>query len=246
MNPYLEHEDAWHNFHEQFPPAVVTVLEPQVGPNYFVKVDERVYIHELPEEQRRFLGRGDAYVGRTSAQVTPETSQQATLVAPRRVLLPTVDVVRLSYVEIRDRRTRRVVTVIELLSPSNKQAGPDRDQYEHKRAEILASRTHFVEIDLLRSGGRMPFAEEVTGDYCILVSRYPQRPHADLWTVNLREPLPRIPIPLSGDVPEPLLDLQAILHQLYDAGGYAKFIYDAEPDPPLASADATWARSLVP
>ena len=32
MNPYLEHEDAWHNFHVQFPSAVVAALNaPQLG-----------------------------------------------------------------------------------------------------------------------------------------------------------------------------------------------------------------------
>jgi hypothetical protein len=211
MNPYLEHDDAWHNFHEQFPFVAVELLVPQVGPNYFVKVDEHVYIHELPEERR-----------------------------------PQVDRLGLSYLEIRDRRSRRLVTVIELLSPSNKAPGADRAQYELKRAEILSGRAHFVEIDLLRGWGRMPFAEGVQCDYCVLVSRYPERPHADLWPISLRDPLPAAPIPLGEGEPEPLLDLQAILHRLYDAGGYERFIYETEPDPPLAPEDAAWARSLLP
>src|SRR5262249_29253752 len=71
MNPYLEHEDAWHNFHEQFPDAAVAELEPQLGPNYFAKVDEHVYIHEMPEDQRRLWGRADASVGLTSREEVP-------------------------------------------------------------------------------------------------------------------------------------------------------------------------------
>jgi len=176
MNPYLEHEDAWHNFHEQFPDRVVEVLEPQVGPNYFLKVDEHVYIHELPA----------------------------------------VDKIGLSYVEIRDRRSRRLVTVIELLSPSNKNPGADREQYEYRRAEILASPAHLVEIDLLRGGQRMPFDEPIECAYCILVSRSQERRKADLWTLGLREVLPVISIPLGGDHPEPKLDLQSVLNHLYD------------------------------
>ena len=81
MNPYLEHEDAWHNFHEQFPGAVVAVLEPQVGPNYFLKVDEHVYIHELPESQRRLLGRADVFLGRTVAGETEGAGKTVTLAA---------------------------------------------------------------------------------------------------------------------------------------------------------------------
>src|SRR5258707_4806781 len=97
MNPYLEHEDAWHNFHEQFPDAVVEALEPQVGPNYFLKVDEHIYIHELPEERRHFLGRADASIAQSGDSAAGVTVKTATLAAPRRVLLPRVDTGRLSY-----------------------------------------------------------------------------------------------------------------------------------------------------
>jgi hypothetical protein len=199
----------------------------------------------MPEHQRRLLGRSDVFVGQKG--VGPASaSPTATLTAPRSVTLPVVEKEGQSYVEIRDRRSRRLVTVIELLSPSNKQPGPDRDQCEYKRAEVLASPTHLVEIDLLRGGKRMPFEEEIPCDYCVLVSRVSQRPRAGLWTIGLRDRLPPVPVPLAGDDPEPVLDVQAILHHLYDAGGYAKFIYDAEPVPPLSNEDAAWARSLIP
>jgi hypothetical protein len=248
MNPYLEHEDAWHNFHEQFPDRVVEVLEPQVGPNYFLKVDEHVYIHELPDNQRRFLGRADAALSRKPdrGETQEAGSSTATIRAPRHVLLPAVDKIGLSYVEIRDRRSRRLVTVIELLSPSNKNPGADREQYEYKRAEILASPAHLVEIDLLRGGQRMPFEEPIECDYCILVSRSQERRKADLWTLGLREVLPVISIPLGGDHPEPKLDLQGVLNHLYDTRGYEKFIYETPPDPPLAPADAIWAQDFLP
>ena len=53
MNPYLEHEDAWHNFHEQFPNAVVSTLVPMVRPKYFVKVDQQVFINEPSADEWR-------------------------------------------------------------------------------------------------------------------------------------------------------------------------------------------------
>ena len=61
---------------------------------------------------------------------------------------------RLSYVEIRDRRDRELVTVVELLSPANKHPGPDREQYLAKRMELLNGPVHLVEIDLLRGALR--------------------------------------------------------------------------------------------
>jgi len=249
MNPYLENEDAWHNFHEQFPAAVVAALEPQLGPKYFAKVDEHIYIHEMPEDRRRLGGLADVAVrdsGQRVASSAPAPGTATVLHAGSRpVLLPAVETVGLSYVEIRDRRTRRVVTIIELLSPSNKQPGPDRDQYLIKRAAILASSTHFVEIDLLRGRPRMPLLESAASDYCVLISRAPERPRAECWDIRLREALPTIPIPLAPGDPEPGLGLQQILHHLYDAGGYAKFIYDLPPDPPLFAEDNAWAQAIV-
>ena len=62
------------------------------------------------------------------------------------------DEVRETYLEVRETRTDYVLTVLELLSPTNKRPGCGRRLYEDKRMEVLASRTHLVEIDLLRAG----------------------------------------------------------------------------------------------
>jgi hypothetical protein len=52
MNPFLEQDDAWHDFHERFLPLVADLLVAQVRPNYIVKIDEHVYVHEVPPEPR--------------------------------------------------------------------------------------------------------------------------------------------------------------------------------------------------
>ena len=246
MNPYLEHEDAWHNFHVQFPNAVVAALVPQVRPKYFVKADEQIYIHELPDDRSRLAGRSDVFVGRSDVSTERPGAIAVATPASGQVLLPNVDPVRLPFVEIRDRRSRQLVTLIELLSLSNKLPGADRHQYELKRANLLAGQAHFVEIDLLRGWARMPSAEEVSSGYCVLVSRYEARPRADIWRFGLRDSLPRIPIPLLTDDPDAVLDLKAILDRLYDEGGYDEFIYQTEPVPALSPEDAAWARAQIP
>jgi hypothetical protein len=84
-------------------------------------------------------------------------------------LLPRYDVRIEEYLDLEPRKQRRlrlvhrptgrVVTVLELLSPSNKTPGEGGlDSYLEKRAEILASRCHLVELDLLRGGERLPMA----------------------------------------------------------------------------------------
>ena len=56
MNPYLEQEDVWHDFHERFIPLAATLLGAQLRPRYIVKIDEHIYVHEMVEDSRRWLG----------------------------------------------------------------------------------------------------------------------------------------------------------------------------------------------
>ena len=163
MNPYLEQEDAWRDFHERFLPHAAECLSPQVSPAYVVKLEQNLYIHERAADQRHLLGFGDVTISRTRAP-RPASAATAVLPAPSRILLPSVDVESESYLEIRDSKSRRLVTVIELLSPTNKRPSDDRQRYLAKRAGLLRSEAHFVEIDLLRGWPRMPFDEPPTGD----------------------------------------------------------------------------------
>jgi hypothetical protein len=245
MNPFLEQDDAWHDFHERFLPLVADLLVAQVRPNYIVKIDEHVYVHELPPEPRHLLDRADVLVGRSPRPGEPRPGV-GLLEAPARVGLPALDVERLAFVEVRDRRNRELVTVVELLSPSNKRSGADRDQYLSKRAQVLGSTAHLVEIDLLRGGKPMPLEDRPDCDYSAMVSRVEQRPDAGFWPIRLRSRLPEIPVPLRAPDGDARLDLQEIVHRLYDAAGYEDYIYDSVPDPPLAAGDLAWARALVP
>ena len=161
--------------------------------------------------------------------------------------IPAVDFEGQSFLEIRDKRDRRLVTVIELLSPTNKYSGPDREQFLVKRGRLLASWTHLVEIDLLRGGPRLPFATPLPGcDYYAMVSRMEKRPQADFWPIGLREPLPSIPIPVRRPDPDAMLDLQSALHHIYDAARYVNYICEGAPEPGLSAEHALWAQPLIP
>jgi hypothetical protein len=244
MNPYLEQADVWHDFHERFIPVMAELLEAQVGPNYIVKIDERIYVHDLPPADHRWLGRADVLVGRTADQ-SPERSGSAILEAPVTVQLPRFDVESLSVLEIRDRRDREIVCTIEVLSPTNKRPSPHREQYLAKRAQILASSCHFVEIDLLRGGPRMPLGDLPPCDYYALVSRAEDRPRSGLWPLRIRDALPVLPVPLRAPDGEVVLDLKKALDRVYDAAGYEKYVYAEEPSPELSPEDAEWARGIV-
>jgi hypothetical protein len=244
MNPYLERDIAWHDFHERFVILGAGLIGAQVRTHFIVKIDEHVYIHEL--------GDGTRLVGRADLGLTPtrrpdgQVAGVGLVEAPARIRLPEVDFEREAFLEIRDRHSQELITVLEMLSPSNKRSGPDREQYLAKRREVLASSAHLVEIDLLRGGEPTPARERPACCYSVLVSRADDRPVADFWPIGLRDRLPAIPIPLRPPHADAMLDLQELLHRVYDEAGYEYYIYAGDPQPSLAQDDAAWARQLVP
>ena len=247
MNPYLEQEVIWHDFHERFLPAAATYLVPQIRPRYIVLIDENIYLHDIPMEERRLMGRPDLSVTHGAGPgISIRAAALGVLEAPAHVLLPEEDVESLSYLKILDRMSRELVSVVELLSPTNKRAGDHRAQYLSKRSIIRQGPAHLVEIDLLRGGRPLPAEERPECIYSVLVSRSDRRPRADFWPIGLRDPLPTIPVPLRPEDGDARLDLQALLDRIYDESGYEDYLYEHEPDPPLSGDDATWARSLLP
>lgn len=247
MNPYLEQESYWQDFHQTFIPTARAFLADQVAPRYFVRVEQYVFLHELPAAERRPLGRPDVVVKDGGASAVGFVAV-APLEAPAYSYLPAtaVDQEPHDYLSIRDREGLEIVTVIELLSPSNKYEGADRVDYLRKRREFFAAGVHVVEIDLLRGGPRLPFVEVPPCDYLVAVSRAEERPRVGLWPLRLQDRLPVIPIPLRAPDPDARLDLQEVLHRVYDSAHYEPLLYRGTPHPPLSEDDAAWARPYVP
>ena len=243
MNPYLERASVWHDFHGRFVPAIAEAVGSQMADQFVVRIDDHVYIHEPPADQRRLIGRPD--VGVSTMEPTRNGGGIATIEAPAQVDMLDIDEERISYVEIRDRDSWKVITVIELVSPANKYQGPDREQYLGKRRHITRSATHFVEIDLLRGGPPLPLTNRPDCDYSVMVSRWQNRPRADFWPIGLRDRLPTIPIPLAEGFADVSLDLQTVLHRVYDAARYGNYVYRGAPEPLLEPADQEWARSIL-
>jgi hypothetical protein len=245
MNPYLEQEDVWEDFHGRFIPFAAEWIGAQVQPAYIVKMGVNVYIHEPPYEQRVLLGRPDVMIADPQRQ-RAATGNTATIEAPAyaRMVLA-LDICREPYLEIRDRQSRQLVTAVELLSPTNKRPGPDREQYLRKRRQYFYTRVTLVEIDLLRGGPRLPLEDLPECDYYALVACPEEHPRVALWPFRLRDPLPTIPIPLRPPDSHATLDLQAVLQRTYDAAGYRHYIYEGDPKPALSKSDQAWAAALV-
>ena len=245
MNPYLEQEAVWQDFHQSFMPAARAALATQVGDEYVVKVEQNLFIHELGAESRQLFARADVAV--SSPSFDKSQAKGASTVAPAYVAvpLPAVDEERHGYLEILDRQHFELVTIIELLSPSNK-SGADRAAYLNKRRKYVESGVNLVELDLLRGGTRLPLENLPKCDYYALVLRPEEHPQGGIWAFKLTDPLPEIPIPLRAPDPDAKLNLKTLLDRVYEEGDYAKFVYRTPPQPPLTPEQQQWAAQYVP
>ena len=172
------------------------------------------------------------------------------------------DPIRHHFVEIRDSsQGHKLITLLEIVSPSNNRPGPDRQAYERKQREILESDANLIELDLLR-GGRRVLADRnleavIRGlsepaAYVVMVNRAWRRTSGSsayqVFPVGPREWLPCIPIPLKENEDELTLDLQFAFNRAYDSGPYRRGAvnYAGDPaEPPLSEQDAAWAAELI-
>lgn len=249
MNPYLEYPDRWPTVHNRLIVGLADFLTPLLLPKYQVDIDKRVY--EVSDLNTLLVGRPDVTVQQSRSPRQSISSDNSsgiavTAKAPLSVRLAMPQEVREAYLEVKEVATQKVVVAIEILSPTNKR-GEGRQKYEVKRQKVLNSQTHLVEIDLLSQGEPLPLAEgAVESDYRILVSRWESRPMADLYPFNLPEPIPVFPLPLSRDEQEPMIDLQTLLHQVYDRSGYDYFIdYQQEVLLPFADSELAWIDEIL-
>ena len=246
VDPYVENPEFWSEVHNRLIVAIADSLSPQLRPKYRVAIEKRTYLND---GESLLVGIADVAVltSRSTSTSPPSTATLTTRhKSPMQVTVPMPEEVRESYLEIREVSGGQVVTVMEILSPTNKRPGAGRIAYERKRQQVLGSETHLVEIDLLRSGAPMPLLGDFPSQYYILVSRSHQRPVADLYAFNLPEEIPIFSVPLAADEPEPDVDLQTLFNAVYDRAGLDLVIdYAQPPIPAFTEADAVWAEALL-
>jgi hypothetical protein len=247
MNPYLEQKDMWQDFHNDFLVQLRAALVRQTNAAYIVKLETRLILEEIDPPEKTLLGEADIGISLTGeGGVAIAEPERATKPQYLPLVIPEVLKVKHHYLEIQDALSRRVVTVIEMLSPSNKKSGQDRADYLAKPQSVLMRKTHFVEIDFRRAGQRPELPEIPPCDYYVLASRHEDRDRfCRYWPFGLRDPLPKILVPLSHPDPDVLIDLKEILDRTYDDAGYSRYIYGRSPEPPLSDSDAKWAREIL-
>ncbi len=254
MDPYLEDPDLWPDVHLELIAQIRAHLNRQITPNYVARVEQRVFISDENDSSRdlivpdvRVLRSNDPRAAPAAVAVPAATddaeSFEVTTEVDEEIIEP--------FVRVYDRRDRSVVTVIEVLSPANKTAGSaGRQAYREKRAELMASPAHLVEIDLLRSGTRAFVLQRLPPfDYLVHVSRAAAdggKRRARVWPIPIARRLPVVPVPLRPGDADARLDLQQILVAAYEHARYDMDVdYAANPIPPVTADRAEWVRATA-
>jgi len=244
MDPYIK-SWIWGSFHGNVIVAIGDEMNRRLPRRFIASTD--LYFWRVDSLECLLIGEPDVFVSDKAPAPAPSGPATATVTAPIITMLPGI-VRKQRYVKIIDPEQRRVVAVIEILSPTNKTSGEDGQAYRMKREEYIASGISLVEIDLLRSGHRPPLGDPAPpiSDYYVLVHRGWEKDRMGIWPVSVRDPLPEVPVPLDPDVSDVLLDLRACIDHVYDVGRYAEQLdYTKPPRPPLHEPDATSARELL-
>lgn len=213
MDPYIEACGVWGDFHNNLITDIQRQLAETIPDRYLVRSGQRSYLVLADEQGKREYG--------------PWPLE--------------VDEHRESFIEIHEAgREQEPVTVIEMLSPSNKQPNTTGwDLYSRKRQSLLLERASFVEIDLLRGGQKMPMLDRWPDCPCtLLVCRRERAPYCCVWPAWSLKPLPTIPIPLLRPDPDVLLTLQPLVEAIYTRNRYHRSIdYTTPLRPALADAE---------
>lgn len=246
MDPFLEDATRWSDFHPTFIVTMRRILSRLVSPNFHVDIQEQVYIAEPDEEPYRRIA-PDVFVtvGQPATPIATRTLDEITTPVIEEPLPETE--FRYRFLEIRDARSREVVAIIEVLSPGNKTPGAyQQTAYLEKRAAVMDSGTHWLEIDLLR-GGKRPSDVRRPSDYYALLKRTGVPDRLEVWYFDLRDTLPAIAVPLRPPYEDVPLNLQQVFTETYHDGFYeTKLDYDKSvPLPRLRPADAAWVRERV-
>lgn len=251
MDPYIEWQAAWPDFHNGLIAEIRNELGVRLPDSYIARLEERIEVvtaDQSPPTSFRpdvSLGR---FEGESSRHRTGSAHASTALLEPTlaEVLDRDPDEVRITWVEIRALPDLELVTAIEVLSPVNK-SWQGRQVYLDKRDKLHDSRkVNLVEIDLLLGGPSLPMKQRIEpGGYYAIVARAARLPVAEVYRWTIRDPLPRLPIPLREPDPDVVIDLAALVGRVYELGRYHRTLRHDLPPPeglPITPEDRAWLQ----
>jgi hypothetical protein len=256
MDPYIEECGVWADFHDALIHEIRRGLARAVPERYLVRTAERSYLVLVESEgknSRPFVP--DVSIVTAPGRKKPSRKGGTAVAEPAGAVGP---VTMRAFIDERHRETfvevyetdpeQRLVTTVEVLSPSNKQPGtPGWDLYQRKRQSLLLGDVNLVEIDLLRGGRRMPMLDPwPDSPYVLLVAKAGKPQLCQAWPVHFRWPLPPLPVPLAKPDDPVMLSLQPLIDVLYEESRYDRNIDYTRPlTPPLAAEETGWLKKQL-
>jgi len=248
VDPYLE--AFWGDIHTGLMVYVRDQIDEQLPGDLQARIEESVSVDQEVGSRWIFP---DVKVSERETFLDTVFSVATDVAVAEPVLVPVPNETQtLRHIEIVDRNSgNRVVTAIELLSPSNKVDEAGRNAYRAKQLEYIQGCVNLVEIDLIRSSQFMvavpqaSIANDQRTPYLICVRRVTRRNYAEIYPIPLDESVPSIRIPLRVTDPDVVLQLQPLLDQCYQRGRYGSIDYSQPPRPSLNSSDQDWAEHLL-
>jgi hypothetical protein len=260
MDPFIEGSGVWEDFHHGLITEIKGAISALLPERYVVRAGERSYVVlSTRNDEDEFLPQPEVRVARptSSPRVTqpPAPAPPAVLAAtqgeqgPVRMRALVETEYREGFLEIRELHPqRKLITCIEVLSPSNKRPGtPGWLQYTRKRQAYLEGAANFAEIDLLRGGRRMPMEDEwPDSPYYVLVGRKAEAPQCTVWPAHFVRPLPELNVPLATPDGDITVSLQPLVEAVYARSRYDRDIDYHQPlHPPLSPAEAAWLEQRL-
>lgn len=255
MDPYIEACGLWEGFHGHLIEKIYDFLCEMLPAGYRARTGKRSYVVLAEGEgksEHSFIPdvsvTGSSTRRGTSAKSSPSTAA-AVEAEPVELRAFIEHEFQESFIDILELKPeRRLVTSIEVLSPSNKKRrSPGWKKYLRKRQALLRGEANLVEIDLLRGGDRMPMLDPwPSSPYTLLVAREERAPRCKVWPAFFDRPLPPIPVPLSRPTPDLTLALQPLIETIYERGRYREDVDYSQPlTPPLTAEQAAWLQQRL-
>lgn len=252
MDPFIESFRPWGDFHSHLIERLYDAISDDLPTGYISVVSERSYIVCVDvdeKDERHFVPDVKVTAPRsTSRQAGEKTAPQDEGAVTLRAFIEEDFVER--FIDIYELEPEhRLVTSIEILSPSNKKSGTKGwDQYLRKRQALLLGEANLVELDLLRGGTRMPMLDPwPPSPHYVLVARRERAPRCRVWPAYSDRPLPTFPVPLQKKDADIRIALQPLVDAIYKRGRYwARIDYTKPIEPPLSVEEtAAMKRQLA-
>ena len=254
MDPYIEACGLWGDFHDKLIGELERTLAAALPPRYVARIRERTYIEwtdPRDDQPQTVPFEPDVSLRLGGAETEAESGGVAVLTAPSQAVLMHA----LAEVEYRELfleileldPQRRLVTSIEVLSPTNKRPGMvGWQQYENKRHVFLQGHANLVELDLLRTGRRRRMRERwPDSPYYVLAMKKQQAPACRVWPAFITAPLPEIAVPLAPPDDDLALTLQPLIDSIYARSRYEVDIDYSRPlEPPLSPDESRFLATV--